>query len=275
MLPSDFHYTYTFPVHTNSYGLRYKEIRQKNENEFRILVLGDSYVYGQGISNERLFTSLLEERLNASKSATAVSVINAGVRAYSINQEVAFLEHVGVTFEPDLVVLCFYINDFEIVDIKKTYEAKKRLNGGKYYVFDLHDIDSREELRRWRRIQFLRQFRSGMYFYDRINAWRARDDYRAKLLNGICDKKIKTMIDQVGEYIRKFKQIVSTNQMQGLIVVIPVANQISKDFPNEIYQSTIQSLAKKYELEYLDLLPALKEEYYLVNRLPIIPFDGH
>lgn len=81
ILPYDFHYTYTFPVKINSLGLRNEEIEEKKENEKRILVLGDSHVYGQGIKDENLFTTILETRLNKFNPEFTYNVLNAGVRA--------------------------------------------------------------------------------------------------------------------------------------------------------------------------------------------------
>jgi hypothetical protein len=200
----------------------YKEIYPKKENEFRIVVLGDSHVYGQGIKNENLFTNILEEHLNLLGSQHTFSVINAGVRAYSINQEVAFFEHIGIKLQPDFVLLCFYINDFAIEDIKHVYQrclTKANHDGNGYFYFDIGTPASEKSLRLWQHIQTFRQSPILMYVYDRINAFNAVDSYEAKFLKGICDDKIENMIRQVEDYFEIFKELLRLHNVQGAIMM--------------------------------------------------------
>jgi hypothetical protein len=60
MVPNDFHYTYSFPVQLNSLGFRGPEVAVKLENEYRILAIGDSMVYGQGVDDEHIMTTRLQ-----------------------------------------------------------------------------------------------------------------------------------------------------------------------------------------------------------------------
>ena len=51
MLPRDEHYTYEKFVKLNSLGFRGPEVSSKGKNEYRILAIGDSHVYGQGVAD--------------------------------------------------------------------------------------------------------------------------------------------------------------------------------------------------------------------------------
>ena len=68
----------------NSKGLRDKEYSySKPDATFRILIIGDSMTAGLAVSREKLFTEVLEQRLNDMKNGS-YEVINAGVPAISV-----------------------------------------------------------------------------------------------------------------------------------------------------------------------------------------------
>lgn len=99
-------------VRVNSLGLRGAEIaRAKPPGTRRVLVLGDSYVFGVGVDEEHLFTTRLAERL--SRGGAPVEAVNAGVSGYSNDQQLILLEELGPQLAPDLVVLVMCDNDFE------------------------------------------------------------------------------------------------------------------------------------------------------------------
>jgi hypothetical protein len=98
------------PVAINSHGFRDQEYTvEKAPGAFRIVVIGDSITFAGNLEAEQRFTEVLEARLLA--EGRLVEVLNLGVGGYDTLDEVAFLEHVGIAFDPDLVVVAFCIND--------------------------------------------------------------------------------------------------------------------------------------------------------------------
>lgn len=97
----------------NSLGLRNREVGPKPPGTLRILVLGDSLVYMSETSSGRLYTQVLEERLNAAEGSSGrkVEVVNAGIPGYNTWQELEFLRLHGLDMNPDLLVLGFVVND--------------------------------------------------------------------------------------------------------------------------------------------------------------------
>ncbi len=98
----------------NSQGLHGPEItKQKPEGTFRILGVGDSFTFGQGVKEEDTFLRRLERSLNraAPPVAKKVEVLNAGVMGYNTRDEVTHLEHQWLEYDPDLVIISFYLND--------------------------------------------------------------------------------------------------------------------------------------------------------------------
>jgi hypothetical protein len=104
-------------VRINSLGLRGPDVqRRKDAGVFRILVFGDSFVFGVGVSEEHSLTSQLARLLQRPDAAPAsgrrFEVINMGVSGYSTDQEYLLFEHVGADLHPDLVLLFSVDNDF-------------------------------------------------------------------------------------------------------------------------------------------------------------------
>lgn len=95
----------------NSLGLRDEEVGNKKTGEFRILLLGDSFVQGYGVNIENSFPKLLEKKLNEN-GHEKFKVINAGVIGYSPLIEYLYLAKMGLEFKPDMVILAFSLTDF-------------------------------------------------------------------------------------------------------------------------------------------------------------------
>jgi lysophospholipase L1-like esterase len=92
----------------NSRGLRGREYPYKKApGVTRILVLGDSYIWGYGVADQEVLTEVLEERLGG--AAGRYEVLNAGVSGWGNDQEYLWLKNEGFRYSPDLVVLAFFI----------------------------------------------------------------------------------------------------------------------------------------------------------------------
>jgi hypothetical protein len=107
---------YGAPVRINSRGLRGPEIPGKAAGELRILLMGDSFPFGIGVSEEQALPAVLERLLQEDASpGTRVRVINMGTVSYNSEQELRQLRELGFSLQPDGVVLCYSINDVEPV----------------------------------------------------------------------------------------------------------------------------------------------------------------
>jgi lysophospholipase L1-like esterase len=97
---------FTMNITLNSKGLRdTDDYSYNNENVTRIVVLGDSFTWGEGVNNSQIYTEFLENKLDKAE------VINTGHVGYSTAQELLFLKYEGVKYSPDLVILLFCKND--------------------------------------------------------------------------------------------------------------------------------------------------------------------
>jgi hypothetical protein len=99
-------------IRINALGLRGGEVsRAKPEGVKRVLVLGDSFVFGVGVDESHLFTTYLAALLNRA-APDRFEVLNLGISGYSTDQEYLLLEELGRPLMPDLVILVACDNDF-------------------------------------------------------------------------------------------------------------------------------------------------------------------
>jgi lysophospholipase L1-like esterase len=272
MLPADEHYTYDNFVKLNSLGFRGPEVSSKGKNEYRILAIGDSHVYGQGVADDELMTTVLQKTLDQSGTPCSYSVINMGVRAYSTNNELALLRKFGLPLDPDHVIVFFFINDFDQVDIASRYSRYADFD---WYAFDFSDKPTDTVIHRWKLLQLARTSAALMWIYDIYKGWDSKDNAINKLLGGQVDDALQGEIETTIELLNEFRSLSQLHGFRLTLAVIPVAVQINNDYQNQLYQTTLKSYAEEARLDYLDLLPPFRKYYEQNNHLPVITFDGH
>lgn len=112
---------FAISVHQNRFGLRTsnKLLMKNPERKRRIIILGDSYVWGYGVGDKDVFTEL-------TKPGSDVELINFGVSGYGTDQEYLFYKKLGKSFEVDEVILMITpYNDFMNNISRKQYGYKK------------------------------------------------------------------------------------------------------------------------------------------------------
>ena len=106
-------------VSINSDGLRDKELEEaKPTGVTRILMLGDSITFGWGVPADETLPRVLERELTA-QGAGPIEVINSGVGNYNTAMEAGYFFDHGKAYDPDIVVLNYFINDAEPTPIYK------------------------------------------------------------------------------------------------------------------------------------------------------------
>jgi len=112
-------------VRQNSYGYREEEFdSQKAPGMFRIVVIGDSLTFGQGIEEEERFSN----RLNRVLKSSGFEFINFGRCGAETVDELQTLRSQALRVKPDFVLLQWYINDVEGGDKSSRPRAKPLWN---------------------------------------------------------------------------------------------------------------------------------------------------
>jgi len=78
---------------------------EKPAGVFRIAVFGDSFAFGEGVSDDQTFASLLEE------SHRALQVLNFAVPGYGTDQMYLRYQQSGIQYRPDLVLQMIFVQD--------------------------------------------------------------------------------------------------------------------------------------------------------------------
>jgi len=96
----------------NSLGIFDRERTiEKKASEFRIIALGDSITGGGGMTYVKFIEDALKDKTGH------IEIWNCGVPGYNTAQELAFLQQRCINFKPDLVLLQFCLNDFQVTPV--------------------------------------------------------------------------------------------------------------------------------------------------------------
>ena len=102
-------------VTTNTHGFRGREAAVASPSgALRIVGLGDSYMFGQGVSDAETYLARLESDLRSRPATANAETINTAVPGYNTVMEVATLRAKGLAWRPDLIVLEVVGNDFDL-----------------------------------------------------------------------------------------------------------------------------------------------------------------
>lgn len=95
----------------NNQGYRGKPITTKAADEYRVLCVGDSVMYGDSLGEEDTLPARLEETLTLQIKTKKVRVINAGVLQYTSAETLAAIALRGIDLRPDAVIFYQGAND--------------------------------------------------------------------------------------------------------------------------------------------------------------------
>ncbi len=108
------------PLAINSRGLRDREHSyRKDEDTVRIVGLGDSALFGWGVSQEEDSLALLERKLNDAASSTTFEVINFSAPGYNTAIEAEVFIRKCLDYDPDIVLVNFNTNDYDVPGFMK------------------------------------------------------------------------------------------------------------------------------------------------------------
>jgi len=105
-------------VAVNSLGFREREIEPKPPDVYRIVVVGDSYTWGQGVPQDERFSNVLGTMLGPH-----YEVLNFGFPGHMLPEHLAELD-VVLKLSPDFVLLQLYINNFETPTMQRPSPAR-------------------------------------------------------------------------------------------------------------------------------------------------------
>jgi hypothetical protein len=155
----------------------------------RVLVLGDSFTFGQDVSDDETYCHQLERLLPGAE------VLNLGVHGYGHDQMLLYLQEEGAKYRPDVVLLGFLYDDMERNLVGFRDYAKPRFE----------QRDGRLELRNVPvppPEQMLRQEPYRSKFLDLWTILRARWDWRSGTAEASMKRLTLAILDEIASAAR-------------------------------------------------------------------------
>ncbi len=118
---------YSNEIRINQAGLRGPAIGSSSDEILRVLVVGDSFVFGVGVEDTETFTALLPARLERD-GRPATEGLNAGIPAFGVPDAESWLRRHGVELEPDVVALAIFLGN-DLVDASPDREEILLIDG--------------------------------------------------------------------------------------------------------------------------------------------------
>lgn len=253
-LPGEWKFTYR----TNENHSRGKALSLSNcYDKKNIVVLGDSYAFGQGVNDNEEFASVLAQKLKED-----YNVINLSVSGWALTQQIRRFYEFGQLYNPELVILQFCEND----PWGNLYFKVTEIEDGKF-VFK-NSLGSSNKLKRSLSNSFIQK----SCFYSLIR----------KLISGsfLNKKMIGNVIGETVEGDEK-RKISKREQFHSDLLELFAKDLKSKGIPlfliaphNEI--DLYPSIEKKVtELDSLDFLTYYETEDWFEDGVDYSSPEGH
>lgn len=266
----------------------------KPPGTFRILVLGDSIAFGATLPKNNTFPNRMEQQLRTELGP--VDVVNSAVMGYSPYNELQYYLTRGKTFDADIVVVAFCMNDVvnprlhwgDAPGVKIPDEAIPNLDYDRSQI--LPRIQQLEEERRrsangdegpgrlLRKSELYQAFdKAKTYLFQKksrhypvntsgIPTFITTEDTLS--IEVLLDRKtpewrwLASMYDRLAEAVQ-------ANGATLVIAIFPLAYQLDPNYPF-LPQSQMLAYCKEKSLPCLDLLPSFrqhaKEDIFLLDQ---------
>jgi len=215
----------------NAQGFRGPEAAvPKPAGRFRIVGLGDSFTFGTGVREEDTFLAVLRRAL---AERGPYEVLNLGIMATGTSEQVSLLRHRALAYEPDLVLVCMFLNDAGGGAAQQAFNASPRAWQLEGWRARLRLLDRILRVReRWAAVEALaRSYNES--FADDAPGWR-----RAR------------------SALRDAHALAGEHGFRLGLVLFPVLYRLSDANPFGPAHAAVAAFAEAEGLPFLDLRPA-------------------
>ncbi len=254
----------------NSLGFRHKEIETKKQNEKRILFLGDSITFNDYLNDEETFIRLTENKINnylcSNNKILKFEAINAGIGAIGLQNEYSILIENGLKIKPDIVIIGFYLNDYEMSDgikmIKVPYFLQKSwtiqyiykiISTIKYLLISKKNNPISLRNKKNIKTQIERELEN-KYFEN-------PNEFEKLIIKNYSDwgsawsENAWSVIEPM---LLEIKRISCKNDFKLIVLCFPVKYQVELKCADNYPQNKLKVFCENNNINFIDILPDLK-----------------
>lgn len=238
-----------------------KIVVEPKQSAHRIVVVGDSFTWGDGVEVEETYTFLLQSLFRERRSEVDIEVINWSRPGWNTWRELRSIEPQLPVLEPDLLIIGYCINDAEPINRRQLLELRRTLRTAQRVP--------RQPLVVW----LYERTRLGALVYDLAKTRRVRRAvtvYYQSLYGPASRGWLRTR-----EALQQFEKISRRMSIPMLLVIFPIFDsQLDHRYAYRNIHGQVADTAESLGIDVLDLLP----NYEAVDgrQLAVVPFsDAH
>jgi len=271
---------------TNKYGFRIPcNIEfEKEKGLFRVVLLGDSIIFGYNTHEDFTVSSLINKELKNYKipGIKETQTLNFGVPGYNMTQYLAVLKKYGLKYKPDVIVVGLaIINDFE--GFFMSYLTSGLLNPIPVFDSKGYNYELKAPSRFLWNSYLFRQF-----YYKFAPSWEklikgpknppGEDRRFRRRLPASCNKN-----DEIWKNVEKimdeFKAISRKYKVEIVFLLFPTTEQVyyhnTKIHIPRTTQQILAGLLDERGMQYIDLFDIFYANYRSSKQLPYRDIDSH
>ena len=239
----------------NSFGYRdYNYPLDKSASSLRIVVLGDSITVGTGLLLDETYSKILEDMLNESPPASAYNhfeVMNMGVCAYNTIREVELLKEKGLTFDPNMVIMQYCLDDIMPSIVETIWEVGYK----KTWVRIIEFIKNIMFTLRFSK--FIQYIHHKLLYRIYVMIEEKRVEKMGGLANVLYSKSGTNWLETMNA-LKRFAKLAKEEKINTLLVIFPRFESLNENYPYRKCHRLIKDTCFEIGIPVLDLFDTYK-----------------
>lgn len=253
------------PVTTNHHGFRDKEWRLASPKKHtRILIVGDSFTFGNGVEQNKIFPSQLEASLGSAEKK--YDVFNASAGGWNINEIVGFVTQEGLSLKADILIYAFFYNDYD----NGPSQPRQLSSTGR--------IESRPSWLSWLPYNYIYLLKRSALIWmirDRVGILFAEKDETTKILDNSIRFDDFSRKDYTNNSIKNLMELSNANDIKFVLAVIPPINSKNPMSFKPEYLSNLSDLVLSHGGYFHDFTDTFFKNSDDIKDLYLWPWDNH
>lgn len=253
----------TYSYNLNRYNLRDRDyLDPKGPDTRRILILGDSFTFGQGVyKDDAIFPEIIEHRLNEDQilpGVEQVEVLNGGISGSLTGNWLNLCHVLFPEFDPDVVLIIFFLRDgTRTASIPEFFDVIRR------------EIEVRNRNSRLYRYCFTYRYWRDYWDREKISLL-----YASRFQKSYFGNNRETFEWQRAQHnLLKIRDLAEQNSAVTGLVVFPIFVELNENYPFRNICDLIENFAVTNGIPSHNLLPTFLGKH--APDLWISGFDQH